>query len=890
MPAISNYGDWSPAVADFNGDGIPDIAVYAYNELIIFLGSASGTFTEVTTPIVPNVNVGSAQLIVGDFNQDGALDLAVNANNSDNTTTLSIFSGNGDGTFTVGAAYPLNSYYYNGDFLDAAQYIYPPVVVADFNHDGIPDMAVLTLNSNVSYVDLTILLGKGDGTFTAVTGLTGLSNVYLPYAFSVSDFNGDGIPDVAVAFALNDQFEDGNLNTYLGKGDGTFSPTPSTSTYINAAPTNMVVADFNGDGRPDIAVNTLQWIPPDSGNFSPITIALYLASGNGNFTGELASAQTEQVSYIYLGNFTGDVNPELWGEGEQGNHVFVYDPTSGNFDETSAPPTLGVGSLPDIFYVGEAVAADINGDGITDFVSPTFTDITSSISTGSVPISGFPSGGYTIQADYSGDSNFAPSTSSIGSPQTTKLTLSMSPNAGLIAGQTVTFTATLTPYSYPGYSTDGESINFLYGGFYLGTSKLSNGVATLVTQNIVAGLNAFSAVYPGDLNFFASTSNTVTTTVSKAQPTLTLSAGPSIGIYGEATTLTATFNGYNLGSVYGEQITFLNGGQVLGTGSLSPDGIATLNISTLPVGTDSLTATYAGDNNNLSVTSNALPYTVIPEPPVVTSPTPGSQLSGSTVTFQWTPLSGVIYQLAVGTKWPGSEDIYGGGATTATSATISGIPTNGVNVYVMLRSVISGTVYTNFYTYTAAGSLTPPALTMPAPGSHLSGSTATFQWSSGSGPSAYLINVGTKWPGADDIYGSGVTTATSAAVSGLPTNGVNVYVLLRYLFNGVWTDLNYTYTAAGSITPPVMTTPAPGSVLPGASVTFNWTPGTGVTAYSLFAGTYGPGYFNIGGSPTLTTTSFTLPNIPTNGKPVYVTLRYQINGVWQTTGYTYTAQ
>ena len=88
-----------------------------------------------------------------------------------------------------------------------------------------------------------------------------------------------------------------------------------------------------------------------------------------------------------------------------------------------------------------------------------------------------------------------------------------------------------------------------------------------------------------------------------------------------------------------------------------------------------------------------------------------------------------------------------------------------------------------------------------------------------------------------------------------------------------------------------MTSPAPGSVLPGSSVTFQWTPGTGVTAYALSVGTYGPGYFNIYNSPQLSTTSFTVPGIPTNGKPVYVTLRYLVDGaVWQTTSYTYTAQ
>ena len=86
--------------------------------------------------------------------------------------------------------------------------------------------------------------------------------------------------------------------------------------------------------------------------------------------------------------------------------------------------------------------------------------------------------------------------------------------------------------------------------------------------------------------------------------------------------------------------------------------------------------------------------------------------------------------------------------------------------------------------------------------------------------------------------------------------------------------------------------PAPGSVLPGSTVTFQWSPNSAVTGYSLSIGTYGLGYYNLYNSPALSasTTSLTVPNIPTNGKPVYVNLSYTINGaVTKTINYTYTA-
>jgi sugar lactone lactonase YvrE len=471
-------------------------------------------------------------------------------------------------------------------------------------------------------------------------------------------------------------------------------------------------------------------------------------------------------------------------------------------------------------------------------------------------------------------------------PPASHMTLTSSPAGSVVAGQSVNLTATVMSTS--GNPAPAGTVTFTLGSTSLGSSNLgSSGVAILTTTSLPAGTDAIAASYPGD-TLYGNGSASLSIAVTAAQPTLTVSASPSPGVYGQVTTLTATLRGY-YGSANGETVTFYSQGKAIGTGTLSA-GLATLNISTLPLGTSSLTAAYPGDSNDAGATSNTVSYTVNLVSPVLTSPAPGSRLPGSAALFVWTPGSGVtVYSLSVGTRWPGSEDIFSSGSIHYTSQTVTGLPTDGVPVYVMLRFLINGVVYTSFYTYTAAGSPTLPALIMPSPGSHLASSTVTFQWSPGAGPTAYALNVGTKWPGSDDIYGSGVTTATSAAVSGLPTDGVKVYVLLRYYLNGVWTDLNYTYTAEGSTAPPVMTTPAPGSVLSGSSVTFNWTPGTGVTAYALSVGTYGPGYFNIYSSPQLATTSGTVPNIPTDSKPVYVTLRYLIEGIWKTTNYTYTA-
>jgi hypothetical protein len=184
---------------------------------------------------------------------------------------------------------------------------------------------------------------------------------------------------------------------------------------------------------------------------------------------------------------------------------------------------------------------------------------------------------------------------------------------------------------------------------------------------------------------------------------------------------------------------------------------------------------------------------------VMQTPAPGSTLPGSTATFTWNAGSGsTAYWLEVGTT-PGGKQIYPGSQTTVLSASVSGLPANGSTVYARLWSLLGGSWVYNDYTYTAAsgGSSSKAVMQTPAPGSTLPGSTATFTWNGGSGPTAYWLEVGTT-PGGKQIYPGSQTTALSATSSGLPTNGSTVYVRLWSLLNAVWVYNDYTYAAAPS--------------------------------------------------------------------------------------------
>ena len=273
------------------------------------------------------------------------------------------------------------------------------------------------------------------------------------------------------------------------------------------------------------------------------------------------------------------------------------------------------------------------------------------------------------------------------------------------------------------------------------------------------------------------------------------------------------------------------------------------------------------------------------------SPAPGSQLSGSTVTFAWSAgLEVTAYQLELGTTGIGSKDLFNSGGITATSVTVTGLPTStGATLYARLWSKIAGVWQHTDYTYIAEGGV-KATLGSPVPGSVLPGSTVEFVWSVGSGVTAYQLQLGTTGVGSQDLFNSGVLLLggpTTYLVKGLPTNaGVTVYARLSSMIEGVWQYADYTYTEAPGISA-TLTSPSPGSVLSGSSVTFTWNAGANVTAYQLYLGTAGAGSQDIYNSGGITATSASVTGIPTNGVSLYARLFSKIAGTWQYIDYTY---
>jgi hypothetical protein len=213
-------------VGDFNQDGNQDVAFCDYNGSVsVLLGKGDGTFR---SPVVTTAPAGLIYILAGDFNGDGKLDVAV----TQNGTALYVMLGNGDGSFQPASApYTAGNYPQQG-------------VVADLNHDGKLDLAILSVGYGDPSGTLSVLIGNGDGTFqTARNYPVGVE----PQAVAVADFNNDGNPDLIVSSWQTDR-----LPVFLGNGDGTFRTGPQI--VSGHQPIGFCVADFNGDSKPDLCV------------------------------------------------------------------------------------------------------------------------------------------------------------------------------------------------------------------------------------------------------------------------------------------------------------------------------------------------------------------------------------------------------------------------------------------------------------------------------------------------------------------------------------------------------------------------------------------------------------------------------------------------------------
>jgi hypothetical protein len=377
-------------VADVNGDGIPDLVFATPHGVSERLGNGDGTFQD---PVAVNLpaNAPGTVLGVGDFNNDGRLDLVIkNQPFTGEAHALSVLLNNGAGSVVSAPAYATGAFpsaiaagdftgsglpdlvtvgfdgqahvlLNNGDgtFQSAGTLSAPgvgtSVVVGDFNGDGKPDIATFSRDFN-GHSHVNVFLGNGDGTFQADRIFDLGSGTASAFGKIVAgDFDGDGRLDLAVLFR-NNVSRQNLVEVLLGNGDGTFRATEphQVDTGGVGEASGLVAADFNGDGKLDLAVAN-----EGNANGDGARVSVLLGNGDGSFQDPVSIPVPGGPFQVAAGDFNGDGIPDLVTVNALTNTVSVL---RGNGDGTfGAPVNYPVGVEPAALLVG-----DFTGDGIPD--------------------------------------------------------------------------------------------------------------------------------------------------------------------------------------------------------------------------------------------------------------------------------------------------------------------------------------------------------------------------------------------------------------------------------------------------------------------------------------------------------------------------------------------
>jgi hypothetical protein len=294
-------------VADLNGDGKADVVGLSSTNVLVYLGKGDGTFASGVSYSLGITPYRGAPLSLGDFNGDGKTDVVVtNGDGLGDPGQEIVLLGNGDGTFQPAKTYV-------GGILGPLD-----AVVGDMNGDGKTDLAV----NGCDYIygcAVWISLSNGDGTFQAPSELvSGTPPLEGTGALAGADLNGDGKMDLI--WGQLDIFLNPNVaEIYLSNGDGTFSNTRGYFLSPVATGGSIAVADFNGDGKPDVAIGNTVLLGNGDGTFRgidcactlPVLVGLEFAlAPASSFSQTVSAGQTAKfdLSVLAAADFSGTVN------------------------------------------------------------------------------------------------------------------------------------------------------------------------------------------------------------------------------------------------------------------------------------------------------------------------------------------------------------------------------------------------------------------------------------------------------------------------------------------------------------------------------------------------------------------------------------------------------
>lgn len=548
---LNGYGNFadSVAVGDFNKDGLLDIAVSYLqdNSVRVLLNNGTGASNFNAATVYP---VGNQPYWIssGDLNGDGYPDL-VTANTTLNskTGTVSVLLNNKNGTFAPAVTYTVGWQPYQ-------------VAIGDLNGDGYPDLAVTNNGDNT----VSILFGSKSGAFTVQPAT--LATCANPYGVAIGDFEHNGFPSVAVT--CNRAAE---LEVFPNNGNGTFGAPFMTATNQN--PASLVVGDFNRDGKLDIVV----------GNTIANNISFFAGVGNNTFAAGVTSPSLNFPDSIAAGDFNGDGILDIVGVAANFNSVEmtlgVGDGTFGTFQQRAAGQFTAK-TQPWALAVG-----DFNNDGQLDIVTAnTFHQVN------------IASPAYQARylAQYPANPGGNPSIDVLTNASAAQIALSSSPASPVPADNTgLTIQANVQP-AYSGGTPTGSVIFENSSGAALGTGPYTldaSGTATYPVGHLGSGSYLFTTLYSGDANFQPATISGAGSAITVSGTPVSLTVSPASVVYSNTFTASAVVNGVSGGTVTVEAAPATYNA---GTGVLSPTGafatIGTINLNGTGNGNITITA------------------------------------------------------------------------------------------------------------------------------------------------------------------------------------------------------------------------------------------------------------------------------------------------------------